>query len=149
MQEQISKALSLFKGKRNEIIPMLQAVQNEIGYLPEEAIQRIADQIGMPESKVYGTATFYSQFYFNPRGRNSVKVCLGTACHVRGGMQIMEALERELKINAGGTTDDFRFSLERVNCVGSCALAPVVMVNDDVFGRVESKQVKEVIKDRD
>lgn len=149
MQEQIGKALAVFEGKRNEVIPMLQAVQNEIGFLPEEAVREIADRIGMPESKVYGTATFYSQFYFSPRGERSVKVCLGTACHVRGGMLVMEALERELGIKSGGTTEDLKFSLERVNCVGSCALAPVVMVGDDVFGRVESKQAKEVLEERD
>ena len=149
MQEQTSKALSGFEGKTNEVIPMLQAVQNEIGYLPEEAIRDIADIIGIPESKVYGTATFYSQFYFSPRGKRTIKVCLGTACHVRGGMQVMEALEREMGINAGETTQDFKFSLERVNCVGSCALAPVVMVDDDVFGRLVPKQAKEVLEKSD
>lgn len=147
--ELISKALSGFEGKRNEVIPMLQAVQNEVGYLPEEAVRAIARQIGMPESKVYGTATFYSQFYFAPRGERSVKVCLGTACHVRGAMLVMDAMERELGVPSGGTTEDLKFSLERVNCVGSCALAPVVMVGDDVFGRVESKQVKEVLRQSD
>ncbi len=149
MQEQTSKALSGFEGKPNEVIPMLQAVQDEVGYLPEEAIRDIADMIGLPESKVYGTATFYSQFYFSPRGERTIKVCLGTACHVRGGMQVMEALEREMGINAGETTADYKFSLERVNCVGSCALAPVVMVDDDVFGRLVPKQAKEVLEKSD
>lgn len=149
MQEQTSKALSNFKGKPNEVIPMLQAVQDEAGYLPEEAIREIADLIGIPESKVYGTATFYSQFYFSPRGRHSIKVCLGTACHVRGGMQVMDALERELGIKAGETTADFKFNLERVNCVGSCALAPVVMVGENVFGRLVPKQAKEVLEKSD
>ncbi len=149
MQEQTSKALSNFEGKPNEVIPMLQAVQDETGYLPEEAIRDIADLIGIPESKVYGTATFYSQFYFSPRGKHSIKVCLGTACHVRGGMQVMDALERELGIKAGETTADFKFNLERVNCVGSCALAPVVMVGDNVFGRLVPKQAKEVLEKSD
>ncbi len=149
MQEQTSKALSGFEGNPNEVIPMLQAVQDEVGYLPVEAIRDIADMIGIPESKVYGTATFYSQFYFSPRGKRTIKVCLGTACHVRGGMQVMEALEREMGINAGETTPDFKFSLERVNCVGSCALAPVVMVEDDVFGRLVPKQAKEVLEKSD
>ncbi len=149
MQEQTSKALSGFEGKTNEVIPMLQAVQDEFGYLPEEAIREIADMIGLPESKVYGTATFYSQFYFSRRGDRTIKVCLGTACHVRGGMQVMEALEREMGINAGDTTEDYKFSLERVNCVGSCALAPVVMVDDDVFGRLVPKQAKEGLEKSD
>jgi len=149
LQEQTSKALSGFEGKPNEVIPMLQAVQDEVGYLPEEAIRDIADMIGLPESKVYGTATFYSQFYFSRRGDRTIKVCLGTACHVRGGMQVMEALEREMGIDAGETTEDYKFSLERVNCVGSCALAPVVMVDDDVFGRLVPKQAKEVLEKSD
>jgi len=149
LQEQTSKALSGFEGKTSEVIPMLQAVQDEVGYLPEEAIREIADMIGLPESKVYGTATFYSQFYFSRRGDRTIKVCLGTACHVRGGMQVMEALEREMGINAGDTTEDYKFSLERVNCVGSCALAPVVMVDDDVFGRLVPKQAKEVLEKSD
>ncbi len=149
LQDLTSKALAAFEGKRSEVIPMLQAVQNEVGYLPEEAIRDIAEMIGIPESNVYGTATFYSQFYFSPRGERTVKVCLGTACHVRGGMQVMEALEREMGIDAGETTEDYKFSLERVNCVGSCALAPVVMVDDDVFGRVVPKQAKEVLEQSD
>ncbi len=149
MQEQTKNILSDFEGKPNEVIPMLQAVQNEIGYLPEEAIRDIAERIGIPESKVYGTATFYSQFYFSRRGDRSVKVCLGTACHVRGGMQVMDALEREMGIKAGENTPDYKFSLERVNCVGSCALAPVVMVDDDVFGRLVPKQAKEVLEKSD
>jgi len=149
LQEQTSKALSAFEGKRSEVVPMLQAVQNEIGYPPEEAIREIAGKIGIPESNVYGTATFYSQLYFSPRGERTIKVCLGTACHVRGGMQIMEALEREMGIKAGEITEDYKFSLERVNCVGACALAPVVMVDDDVFRRVVSKQAKEVLEQSD
>ncbi len=149
MQEQTEKILSSFAGNANEVIPMLQAVQNKMGFLSEEAIRDIADYTGLPESKVYGTATFYSQFYFSRRGDRSVKVCLGTACHVRGGMQVMDALEREMGIKAGDTTPDYKFSLERVNCVGSCALAPVVMVDDDVFGRLEPKQAKEVLEKSD
>lgn len=135
-----------FEGKRNELIPMLQTVQEEFGYLPEESFDVIASYVRIPASKVYGTATFYSQFYFEPRGDYEVKVCLGTACHVKGAMQVMEAFERELDVCCGETTSDKKFSLERVNCVGSCALAPVVMVDDDVYGRVEAKKVKEVLE---
>ncbi len=147
MKDRIKEILSSFEeGKRNELIPMLQAVQDEYGYLPEESFEEIASHAGIPTSKVYGTATFYSQFYFSPRGDYEIKVCLGTACHVRGAMQIMDAFERELDICCGETTSDQRFSLERVNCVGSCALAPVVMIEDDVYGRVEAKKAKEVLE---
>ncbi len=148
MQERrpYNQILAPFKGEKKDLIPMLQAVQNEFGYLPEDAFREIAEYIGIPESKVYGTATFFSQFYFSPRGEFEIKVCLGTACHVRGAVQIMDALERELGVCCGETTSDYKFSLERVNCVGSCALAPVVMVGDDVYGRLESKKVKEVLE---
>ncbi len=145
MREELQKILAPFKGEKKDVIPMLQAVQNEYSYLPEEAFESIAEYSGVPESKVYGAATFYSQFYFSPRGDYEVKVCLGTACHVRGAAQIMESLERELDICCGETTSDYKYSLERVNCVGSCALAPVVMVGDDVYGRLEPKKVKEVL----
>ena len=145
MREELQKILTPFKGEKKDLIPMLQAVQAEYGYLPEEAFAAIAEHSGVPESKVYGTATFYSQFYFSPRGEFEIKVCLGTACHVRGAMQIMDALERELGVCCGETTSDYKYSLERVNCVGSCALAPVVMVRDDVYGRLEPKKVKEVL----
>ncbi len=145
MQEELQKILAPFKGEKKDVIPMLQAVQSEYGYLPEEAFAEIGRHSGVPESKVYGTATFYSQFYFSPRGDHEIKVCLGTACHVKGAGQIMDSFERELGICCGETTSDYKYSLERVNCVGSCALAPVVMVGDDVYGRLEPKKVKEVL----
>lgn len=146
MEEVIKNVLQDFKGRRNDLIPMLQALQHEVGYLSEEGMKAIASYIGIPESKVYGTATFYSQFYFAPRGEKEVKVCLGTACHVRGALQIVDSMERELGIKCGGTTCDQKFSLERVNCVGACALAPVVMIGDEVYGRMEAKKVKGVLE---
>ncbi len=146
MEERIRTVLASFEGKRNDLIPMLQAVQDELGHLSDTAMKEIASYVGMPESKVYGVATFYSQFYFEPRGEHEIKVCLGTACHVTGGLQIVDAMERELGVKCGGTTCDQKFSLERVNCVGACAIAPVVMVDDDVYGRLEAKTVKEVLE---
>lgn len=146
MEESIEKMLEGFEGRRNDLIPMLQALQQKVGYLSEEGMKVIASYIGIPESKVYGTATFYSQFYFTPRGEEEVKVCLGTACHVRGALQIIDFIERELGIECGETTCDHKFSLERVNCVGACALAPVVMIGDKVYGRMDAKKVKEVLE---
>ena len=146
MQERIRAVLGSFEGNRNDLIPMLQAVQEELGYLSDEAMKEIASYVGMPESKVYGVATFYSQFHFEPRGEHEIKICLGTACHVRGALQIVDAMERELGVKCGGTTCDNKFSLERVNCVGACAIAPVVMVDDKVYGRLETKKVKEVLE---
>ncbi len=146
MSESYQKIFSAFEKEKKNVIPILQAVQHEFGYLPEECFKVIAEYVGIPESNVYGTATFFSQFYFSPRGKAEIKVCQGTACHVRGANQIMDTFERELGVCCGQTTEDKKFSLERVNCVGSCALAPVVMVGDDIYGRLESKKVKEVLK---
>lgn len=145
MQDQIKNVLADFQGERSELIPILQAMQRELGYLSEEGMKAIARHAGMTESQVYGVATFYTQFYFAPRGKHEVKVCCGTACHVRGGTRVLETLESQLDIKCGETTSDQNYSLERVACVGSCALAPVVMVDDDVYGRLESKKVKGVL----
>ena len=134
-----------FKGKREELIPILQAVQELFGYLPEDALKDVARFISVSESRVYGTATFYTQFYFTRRGRHNVKVCCGTACHVKGAAPILDAFERELRIGCGGTTEDFEYNLERVACVGSCALAPVVVVDDKVFGLMDVKNIKECL----
>ncbi len=145
MDERVKNILASFRGHRSEIIPILQAVQHEFGYLPEQEMKEIAKFLRVPESQVYGVATFYAQFYFTPRGKHEIKVCLGTACHVRGANKILDALERELGICCGETTSDALFSLEKVACVGSCALAPVVMIDDNVYGRLETKKVKEVL----
>lgn len=145
MREKLAEVLQGFMPDKSKLIPMLQAVQDEFGFLPEEGMRAIARYSGISESKVYGVATFYAQFYFMPRGKNHVKVCVGTACHVIGGVRLLESVEREMGIKCGETTPDRKFDLERVACVGSCALAPVVMINDDVHGRIESKKVKGVL----
>lgn len=149
MREKLDEVLQSFKPDKSKIIPMLQAVQDEFGYLPEEGMGAIARYAGVSESKVYGVATFYAQFYFTRRGENQVKVCCGTACHVIGAVRLLDAIERELGVKCGESTSNFKFSLERVACVGSCALAPVVMINDDVYGRMESKKVKGVLEKYD
>lgn len=144
-EQSIGHILSKFKGKREELIPILQAVQEKFGFLPEDALRDVARFVSVAESRVYGTATFYSQFYFTRRGRHTVKVCCGTACHVKGAPQLLEALERELGIESGGTTSDFEYSLERVACVGSCTFAPVILVDDTVIGHMEVRRVKECL----
>ncbi len=147
LPEQYQKVLAAFQGDPKEMIPVLQAVQRSFGYLPEECFRIIGEFIGVSESKVYGTATFYSQFYFTPRGDEEIKVCMGTACHVRGAAKIMEFFERELKIRYGETTEDNRFSLERVNCLGACGLAPVLTVNEKVYGNADTKKTAEILKE--
>jgi NADH-quinone oxidoreductase subunit E len=144
-EQKIEHIFSRFKGVRSEIIPILQTVQDVFGYLPEDVLKEVARFTSVSESRVYGTATFYTQFYFTRRGRHNVKVCCGTACHVKGAAPILEAFERELGICCGGTTEDFKYNLERVACVGSCALAPVVVVDEKVFGLMDVKNVKDCL----
>jgi len=146
LQNKLVDLLAPFQGQHGAIIPVLQKIQETFGYLSPEAIKGIAKQLKLSESEIFGVATFYAQFRFTRPGDHNIRVCLGTACHVRGGAQIMETLERELDIEAGGTTRDYKFGLERVACFGSCALAPVVVVDDHVFGRLTPSKVKEVLK---
>lgn len=145
MKEKLAEILQAFEPDKSKLIPILQAVQNEYDYLPEEGIRGIARYVGMSESQIYGVATFYAQFYLKPRGKNHVKVCVGTACHVIGGLRLLDSIERELGIQCGQTSADQNFDLERIACVGACALAPVVMINEDVHGQMESKKVKGVL----
>lgn len=136
MPKALDKVLSNFKNDRSALVPALQAVQARLGYLPKEAILGVARHCRVPESTVFGVATFYEQFHLTRQGRHKVKVCRGTACHVRGSKKIMSALKRKLKIGPGETTPDYEFTLERVACFGACALAPVVVINDEVHGKM-------------
>ena len=135
-KEQSNDILSSYNNSRENLIPILQEVQQRFGYLPEEAMQEIADFLRLSNSTVYSVSTFYTQFKLTPSGRNVVRVCRGTACHVRGGAHILRDIERRLGINPGETTTDREHSLETVACVGACALAPVMIINDDVYGRM-------------
>jgi NADH-quinone oxidoreductase subunit E len=133
-------------GDRSMLIPALQAVQESQGYLSAEAMQAVADRLGLSSGEAYGVASFYAQFHFHRPGEHKVKVCLGTACHVRQGDLILETFERELGIANGQTTPDGKFSLERVACFGCCALAPVVVVDDDAHARMRSSGVQRLLK---
>jgi NADH-quinone oxidoreductase subunit E len=124
----------------------LQDVQNVYGYLPELALQEISDFLEIPLSRVYGVATFYNQFRLIPLGENVIKVCRGTACHVKSSANILFALETALKIKAGETTRDKKFTIEVVNCIGACSIAPVITVNDEYYGRITAKDVPNIIK---
>lgn len=127
------------------MIPILQEIQESFGYISEQAVKAISGFLRMSENQVFGVTSFYSQFRFSPPGRNSVKVCLGTACHVRGGQILCDALERELGIVPGETTKDRRFDLQRVACLGCCALAPVVTVKDDLYSRMTVIRLKQIL----
>lgn len=134
-----------FKGEEGDLIPILQGVQEKLGYISEEATRHVSQFLRISENQVFGVASFYSQFRFTPPGRNSIKVCLGTACHVRGGQILCEALQRELGISPGQTTEDKRFDLQRVACLGCCALAPVVQINDDIYSRMTVVRLKQIL----
>ena len=145
MSDELAKIMAEYKGEKGALIPILQKVQEKFGYLTKEAISEIAKFSRMSESEIFGVASFYAQFYFTRRGQHTVKVCLGTACHVRGGERILDEIKRELDIESGGTTDDYKFSLERVACFGCCALAPVLVINKDVYGRMTVTKAKETL----
>ena len=134
-----------FGGEEGDLIPILQRVQEKLGYLSQESIGHISRFLKISENQIFGVASFYSQFRFSPPGRNSIKVCLGTACHVRGGGILCEAVERELDISPGQTTKDKRFDLQRVACLGCCALAPVIQVNSDIHSRMTVIRLKEIL----
>jgi len=130
---------------KGSLIPILQEVQKEKGYISQEAIVKISRRLRVSRSTIYGVATFYSQFRFNPPGRNSVKICLGTACHVQGGDFLLNALQLEIGIKPGETTEDRRFDLGRVACLGCCALAPVMMVNNNIHSRMSVIKLRQVL----
>lgn len=145
IKQQAADILKSWRGERRELIPVLQEIQAQFGYLPPQAMLQVAKFLRIPESSVYGVATFYNQFRFVPPGKHPIKVCLGTACHIRGGHIILEAWERELGIKVGEVTPDHEFSLERVACVGCCAMAPVTVVEETVQGKVTPTRVKGIL----
>ena len=146
-KKQIDGILSDFSQDRSNLIPILQRAQQKLGYLPEEAMQTIADFLHLSSSTVYSVSTFYTYFKLTPSGRKVVRVCQGTACHVRGGANILDDIERRLGIKPGETTADREYSLETVACVGACALAPVMIINDRVYGRMTAKKAMELFDD--
>lgn len=131
---------------RSSLIPLLQEIQTIYGYLPENALRDISDFVKVPLSRVYGVATFYNQFRLMPLGENIIRVCRGTACHVKNSANILFALEAELGVMAGHTTRDKKFTLEVVNCIGACSIAPVILVNDDYHGRITVKDIPKILK---
>lgn len=148
-QEELKKVDAVLDdaaGKRGMLIAVLQRVQEKIGYLPEDAMKMIAERLSLSLNNVYGVASFYKHFHFKPRGKNIVKVCMGTACHVRGAKSVLTEMEQQLGIKEGETTKDLAVTLETVGCVGCCALAPVVTINDkDLFGELTPKMVDDIV----
>ena len=141
----LDEVIERYRDKPGALIPVLQLAQGIFGYLPEVALKHIAREMKKPYSEVAGVVSFYSFFSTVPRGRNLIRVCLGTACYVRGGMQVLEALKKELGIDVGETTEDREFSLEVARCFGACGLAPVITVNDIVHHRVKPARINEIL----
>ena len=147
-KEQLNGILSHFSRDISNLIPILQEVQQEFGYLQPEAIQGIADFLHLSNSTVYSVGTFYTQFKFAPSGKNIIRVCRGTACHVRGGARILRETEKCLRIKPGETTEDLEYTLETVACIGACALAPTITVGDETHGQMTTKKVVELFTHR-
>ncbi len=147
MKDTITNTLKKYDNSdKGNLIPLLQEFQKKDGYVSPDAVGQISKHLGISRSHIFGVATFYSQFKFNPPGRNSIKICLGTACHVQGGDFLLSALQMEIGVEPGETTVDRRFDLDRVACLGCCALAPVMMVNNDIHSRVSVIKIKEILK---
>jgi len=134
------------KGDRSILIPLLQDIQDEFGYLPEDVLTEAAAHIGMPLSSIYGVATFYNQFRLTPLGKNIIRVCRGTACHVKNSANILFGLESALNLKPGQTSRDKNFTLEVVSCIGACSIAPVICINDDYYGRITVKEIDKILK---
>ena len=145
----LDKIVSKYKGQEGVLISVLQEVQAEFGWVPREAIKRIADALTVSLGQVYGVLTFYAQFYLTPQGRNRIRACRGTACYVRGSKSVLRAIEQSLGIKEGKTTSDFKFSLETVACLGACAMGPVMVVNRTYFGKMAPSKVKTILKQYD
>lgn len=143
--DKVEQILNRFPKEQSSLIGVLHAIQLEIGYLPEEVQKLVAERLGIPESAVYGVVTFYNFFRREPVGKHIITVCEGTACHVRGAPEIVRELENLLGIKVGHTTPDGVFTLDIARCFGCCGLAPVIMVGEDIYGRVTPERVKDII----
>lgn len=135
-----------WKTQKGALIPMLQEIQHEFGYLPRTALEYLAKKLRTPVSKIYGVCTFYAQFHLKPRGQHIIRVCQGTACHVRGVAKIAATVGEELMVGVGDTTEDLLFTYETVACVGCCGLAPVMMIDDVTYGRLTAAAVPDILK---
>jgi NADH:ubiquinone oxidoreductase subunit E len=142
----VDSIIDQFKAEVGQLIGILQDIQAHYNYLPKETLVRVSERLGIPLSQVFSVATFFRAFSLRPRGRHLLNVCLGTACHVRGGMRILEKLERDLGIKAGDTTDDLRFTVDTVRCLGCCSLGPVVVIDEDTYGRLNQEKVSKLLE---
>lgn len=144
--EKIDEVIARYKGKHGALIPVLKETQDVCGYLPKKVQHRIAEGLRLPPSQVYGVVSFYAFFTTVPRGKYTIRVCMGTACYVRGSKQILDQLQRELNVEIGGITHDRKFSLEAVRCLGACGLAPVMVIGHETYGGVDPGKALEIVR---
>ncbi|SCJ37213.1 NADH-quinone oxidoreductase subunit E [uncultured Clostridium sp.] len=144
-EERLREVIRTHKGQPGATMPVLQAAQEIFGYLPEEVQIMVAEGLDIPLTEVYGVASFYAQFTLNPKGKYQISLCLGTACYVKGASDILEAVQQRLGIKPGSITPDGKFSLDACRCIGACGLAPVMMINNDVYGRLTVDQVGSIL----
>ena len=148
VQDKLEEIFSRYQGDKHELIPILQDTQATFRYLPAAAMKEISRFLQVPESTIYGVSTFYAQFKLTPLGRRIVRVCRGTACHVRGASKVLSEIEKQLGVTAGETTEDLEYTLETVACIGACALAPTMTIDNETYGKMTTKKVSEVLGDR-
>lgn len=141
MDKKVTAIVNKYNGDRGQLVSILQDIQSEYYYLPPKALVEVSKAMAIPESQLYSVATFFKAFSLKPRGKHLINVCLGTACHVRGAVRVLEKMERSLDIKRGETTKDRKFTLETVNCMGACALGPVVKVDGEYFGQMNTDKV--------
>ena len=146
MWQEVDEIIQRNKGEKGSLIPVLEECQNVCGYLPIEVQERISKGLNIPGSTVYGVVTFYSFFTMVPRGRHTIKVCLGTACYVKGGGTNLDHIQDEFKFKVGGTSRDFRFSLDSIRCLGACGMAPAVVVDGDTYAQVSKENITKILK---
>jgi NADH:ubiquinone oxidoreductase subunit E len=145
MWKEIDSVIQRYKGKPGALIPVLEECQNACGYLPMEVQERISKGLNIPGSNIYGVVTFYSFFTMVPKGRHTIKVCLGTACYVKGGKANLESIQDEFGVEVRGTTGDLRFSLDSVRCIGACGMAPAMVVDDDTYAQVSKQNIMKML----
>ncbi len=145
--EKAEQMIADYKEKGGTLLPLLEDINAEYSYLPEEVLRTVSRELGYPLSQLYSLATFYNVFRLEPRGRHLVNVCLGTSCYVRGGRRILERVVRELGVEEGHTTEDFQFTVETVHCMGCCALAPVMRVDKDIYGRLRPDRISGILRE--
>ena len=148
VQDKLKVIFSHYNGDKQELIPILQETQENFRYLPAAAMREIAGFLHMPESTIFGVSTFYAQFKLTPLGKKIIRVCRGTACHVRGAAKVLAEIEKQLGVKAGETTEDLEYTLETVACIGACALAPTMTIDSETYGKMTTKKVAEVLGDR-